>query len=115
MRRCKAFIIENGKKVPVEGLFHQWANDFEDCGEAGIGNYTVALIELDDGRIVEGITNTVVFAEPAFQQPIWWWARTLTMPTTKSCETCGEPCKKTFPFSSHGCFKWVGRAEQNGW
>ena len=65
MRRCKAVIVEDRKRVPVEGLFHQWANDFEDCGEAGIGNYTVAIIELDDGRIVEGIPNTVVFTEPA--------------------------------------------------
>lgn len=63
MRRCKAIVVENGKRVPVEGLFHQWGQDFEDCGDAGIGNYTVALIELDDGRIVEGIADTVVFLD----------------------------------------------------
>jgi len=63
MRRCKAIIVENRKMVPVEGLFHQWANDFEDCGDAGIGNHTVALIELDDGRVVKGIPDTVVFLD----------------------------------------------------
>ena len=63
MRRCKAEMRENGKAIPVEGLFHQWANQYEDCGDAGIANYTVALIELDDGRIVEAIPDTVVFLD----------------------------------------------------
>ena len=61
MRMCKAEKWENGKRVPVEGMFHQWAPEYEDCGEAGIANFTVTLIELDDGRIVEGIPDTVVF------------------------------------------------------
>ena len=108
MRRCKAVIVEDRKRVPVEGLFHQWANDFEDCGEAGIGNYTVAIIELDDGRIVEGIPNTVVFTEPACLQPTWWM-RVPAMPAVKCCENSGKPCKKTYPFSSYACGNWVSR------
>lgn len=63
MRKCKAMMVDSGKMVPVDGLFHQWANQYEDCGDAGIANYTVALIELDDGRIVEGVPNTVVFLD----------------------------------------------------
>lgn len=69
MRKCKAKMLSNGKLVPVEGLFHQWANQYEDCGDAGVANYTVALIELDDGRIVEGVPTTVVFSEPSKQGP----------------------------------------------
>ncbi len=70
MRKCRATIWENREPVPVEGLFHRWAQQFEDCGDAGIGNYTVALIELADGRIVEAAPDTVVFTEPARQAPL---------------------------------------------
>lgn len=70
MRKCRATIWENREPVPVEGLFHGWAQQFEDCGDAGIGNYTVALIELADGRIVEAAPDTVVFTEPAQQAPL---------------------------------------------
>jgi len=63
MRRCKAVMWDVGNQIPVEGLFHQWGNQYEDCGDAGVANYTVALIELDDGRIVEGIPDTVVFLD----------------------------------------------------
>ena len=63
MRHCKAVTWEKGEHFEVEGQFHQWANGFEDCGEAGIANYTVALIELDNGKIVECPPDTVVFLD----------------------------------------------------
>lgn len=37
-------------KSTVEGLFHQWGSEFEEF-ENGPGNYTVAIVELDDGVI----------------------------------------------------------------
>lgn len=63
MRRCKGAFWNNGKKIPVMGWFHQWAAQFEDCGDAGVGNYTVAIVEQDDGIIVECSPNTVVFLD----------------------------------------------------
>ncbi len=63
MRRCRGAYYDKGTKVEVEGLFHQWASNYEDCGDAGIGNYTVALVELDDGRVVECLPDTVAFLD----------------------------------------------------
>lgn len=63
MRRCRGAYYYKGTKFEVEGLFHQWASNYEDCGDAGIGNFTVALIELDDGRVVECLPSTVVFLD----------------------------------------------------
>lgn len=37
---------------PNEGLFHQWACTYNEL-PSGPGNYTVALIELPDGKIEE--------------------------------------------------------------
>ena len=37
---------------PNAGLFHQWANAYEESSE-GFGNYTVALVEIIDGTILE--------------------------------------------------------------
>lgn len=62
MERCNGALSGRWKVIPVEGLFHQWASDFMEF-ETGPGNYTVALIELDDGRIVKGVADTVVFLD----------------------------------------------------
>ena len=43
-----------------EGLFHQWANAYEESS-AGFGNYTVALVELSDGTIIEVLPIALKF------------------------------------------------------
>lgn len=50
--------LEEG--FPNEGMFHQWANAFEESS-AGYGNYTVALIELKDGSIIEVLPTNIRF------------------------------------------------------
>jgi hypothetical protein len=44
------------------GYFHQWANAYEEF-ESGAGNYTVAIIELSDGKIVEVLPSNVMFVD----------------------------------------------------
>ena len=36
---------------PNEGFFHQWGNTYEEF-ESGPGNYTVGLVELEDGTLL---------------------------------------------------------------
>ena len=43
-----------------KGLFHQWAAAYEE-GSAGFGNYTVALIELPNGEIVQMLPSNIKF------------------------------------------------------
>jgi hypothetical protein len=43
-----------------EGVFHQWANAYEEF-ESGAGNYTVALIELKNGEMVEVLPSNITF------------------------------------------------------
>ena len=43
-----------------EGLFHQWANSYEEF-ESGPGNYTIALVEIEDGTIVEILPYNIKF------------------------------------------------------
>lgn len=50
------------KEFTHEGLFHQWANAFEESSE-GFGNYTVALIQKEDGTIVEVLPSNVKFLD----------------------------------------------------
>lgn len=44
----------------TKGEFHQWGLTYEECGE-NAGNYTVALIELEDGTIKEVLPNNIQF------------------------------------------------------
>lgn len=44
------------------GLFHQWANACEEYSN-GAGNYTVALVELEDGIIKEVLPSNIKFEE----------------------------------------------------
>jgi hypothetical protein len=43
-----------------EGLFHQWAVKYDEF-ESGPGNYTVALVEISDGTIVEVLPFNLKF------------------------------------------------------
>jgi hypothetical protein len=65
---------EAGKSKPVDGtncweenflnvgVFHQWANAYEESSE-GFGNYTVALVEVPDGTIVEVLPSNIKFID----------------------------------------------------
>ena len=45
-----------------EGLFHQWANACEES-DAGFGNYTIALVEIADGTIIEVLPQQLKFTD----------------------------------------------------
>jgi len=44
------------------GWFHQWAAAYEESSE-GFGNYTVALIELENGTIEQVLPSNVKFLD----------------------------------------------------
>lgn len=67
MRRCKGKVIvyENGKWGTMEfelGYFHQWGVSYEEF-ETGPGNYSVAIVELPDGRVVTPSANDIQFID----------------------------------------------------
>ena len=43
-----------------EGVFHQWASSYEEF-EQGAGNFTVALVELQNGTIEEVLPKNIKF------------------------------------------------------
>ena len=43
-----------------KGVFHQWAFAYEEF-ETGVGNYTVALVELENGEMVEVLPMNIKF------------------------------------------------------
>lgn len=43
-------------------MFHQWGTNYEEF-ESGPGNYTVAIVELPDGRIVMPVADDIVFLD----------------------------------------------------
>ena len=56
-------INANEKIVMWEGLFHQWGNDYEEF-EAGPGNYTIAIVEKEDGTIHNIHPTFIKFKSP---------------------------------------------------
>ncbi len=67
LRRCKGKcnIYENGKWSSLEfdlGYFHEWGMNYEEF-ESGAGNYSVAIVELPDGRIVMPVADDIVFID----------------------------------------------------
>lgn len=44
----------------TNGRFHQFGNSYEEF-ESGPGNYTTAIVELEDGQIVEAIVSSIKF------------------------------------------------------
>lgn len=62
LRPCKAIVYENGKKCEVEGRFHRWGDSYEEF-ETGPGNFTTAIVELNDGKIVSCCAETLQFMD----------------------------------------------------
>ncbi len=50
------------KEFQNHGVFHQWANAYEES-DTGFGNYTVALIELPDGTIESVLPSNIKFVD----------------------------------------------------
>lgn len=53
--------VEDGE---LFGMFHCWGSAFEEF-EAGPGNYTVAIVEMPDGKIETIVAHRITFVEPA--------------------------------------------------
>ena len=62
LRPCKAVIYENGKKKDIVGRFHCWGCSYEEF-ETGPRNFSTAIIELDNGQIVNCAAETVRFLD----------------------------------------------------
>lgn len=65
MRKCKCEFWDRETKTRVKdviGLFHHWGSNYEEFS-SGPANYTVAIIELPGGRIIEAIPTDVQFME----------------------------------------------------
>lgn len=59
----KTWIKQDRKwSEPTKGLFHQWGSSFLEF-ETGPANFTVAIIEIEDGSIVEAMPPDVKFVD----------------------------------------------------
>jgi hypothetical protein len=58
----KAGTASYEKGFTGEGLFHQWASAYDHTND-GIGNYTVALVELFDGSIERVTPDYIIFID----------------------------------------------------
>lgn len=56
-------IPQRKKWFNYNGVFHQWGINYEEF-DTGPGNYTVAIVELEGGRVVEVIPTRVQFLDP---------------------------------------------------
>ncbi len=69
LRKCKGRYYKYSKDVGVYkpinfelGYFHTWGNDYEEF-ETGAGNYSIAIVELPDGKIVKVNPNDLKFLD----------------------------------------------------
>lgn len=62
---CTEWEFHGGKrkvKAVVTGRFHQWGSSYEEF-ESGPGNYTVAIVEMDDGTVKDFMPTDIKFIE----------------------------------------------------
>lgn len=67
LRKCKGtfMVYKEGWWQPEVfdvGYFHQWGVNYEEF-ESGPGNYTTAVVELPDGRVVMPTASDIVFLD----------------------------------------------------
>ena len=64
LRRCSGRYWEKGGFCNFElGYFHQWGFSYEDCGENGMVNYSIAIVELPNGKIVIPMPEDIQFID----------------------------------------------------
>lgn len=62
-RPCKGVYFKGKEQVSFDDAeFHGWGNDYQEF-ETGPGNYTIAIIELADGRIITTTPELVEFTD----------------------------------------------------
>ena len=47
---------------PNEGVFHKWGNAYEEF-ESGAGNYSIAIVEMPDGKIESVLPSNLIFVD----------------------------------------------------
>lgn len=60
MRSVKVYENSKKEKLLTRGKFHQWANTSKWTSE-GVANYTSAIVELEDGTVIEADIEQVRF------------------------------------------------------
>lgn len=63
LRPCKATYWYKREQHEVVGRFHGWGSDYEEFCDAGPGNYTVGIVEANDGTVVTVRADTIVFLD----------------------------------------------------
>lgn len=93
MRRVEATLVKlkDGKieEELIKGQFHKWGESYEEF-EEGPGNQTMAIIELDDGRVVEAYPNRVKFLKP--KKSLLDYARETIDLALSHAPNCGCDC-----------------------
>lgn len=62
-RKCKGRYWKTGKYHEFElGYFHGWGSNYEEY-ENGAGNYSTAIVELPDGRVIMPVADDICFLD----------------------------------------------------
>lgn len=67
MRKCKGtyYVLKNGQyqEKKFVGKFHQWGCNYEEFADVGVGNFSTAIVELPDGRIITPSADKIQFLD----------------------------------------------------
>ena len=65
MRNVKARVFFSAEKEwkEVFGKFHQWGSTFEEFRDSPAMQFTMAIVELESGQVVEAIPSNIQFLE----------------------------------------------------
>lgn len=65
MRTVKARVYFSAEREwrEITGKFHRWGDRFEEFRESPAMQFTMAIIELEDGKIMEAIPSNVQFID----------------------------------------------------
>lgn len=63
MRRCKGKYFDHGYHEFELGFFHQWGCNYEDNADGYIGNFSTAIVELPNGKVVMPCATDIEFVD----------------------------------------------------
>jgi len=126
---AKVWNKKEKKMEPVYGSFHCWGQSYEEF-EAGPGNRTMAIIELENGSIVTADPEDVIFyrkggvkldlREEAHKQLVDWYEEKVLKPFIAECKKhnlTDEETAETFEIAANNIIErnWKSDKRRSMW
>ena len=89
MRKVEVYEDSRKEKLIAIGQFHQFGVDCFETNE-GVGNWSTAIVELEDGSVITPMTNEIKFVKEELNTPSCKTCKYQLIEEPHTCDMCDQ-------------------------